>query len=118
VRRVYAAGDAFVLPTAYETFSLVTFEAAACGLPLLVTRVHGVEELLQDGHNGWFIARDPHDIARRLEQLRSDSELARGMGLRAREAAAAYSWDAMADGYMSVYAEVADRARDSVRYAA
>ena len=53
--RLYAAADAFVLPTSYETFSLVTYEAAAAGLPLLVTRVSGVEDLLADGLNGWFI---------------------------------------------------------------
>src|SRR5205823_6389522 len=41
----YAAADAFVLPSAYETFSLPSFEAAASGFPLLVTRVNGVDEL-------------------------------------------------------------------------
>ncbi len=51
----YAAADAFVLPTAYETFSLASYEAAAAGLPLLVTRVNGVEDLLVDGETGWFI---------------------------------------------------------------
>jgi glycosyltransferase involved in cell wall biosynthesis len=51
----FRAADAFILPSRYETFSLVTFEAAASGLPLLVTRVSGVEEILRDGENGWFI---------------------------------------------------------------
>jgi glycosyltransferase involved in cell wall biosynthesis len=37
------SADAFVLPTGYETLSLVTYEAAACGLSLLVNRVSGVE---------------------------------------------------------------------------
>jgi UDP-glucose:(heptosyl)LPS alpha-1,3-glucosyltransferase len=110
MRRLYAAADAFVLPTAYETFSLVTFEAAASGLPLLVTRVHGVEDLLRDGSNGWFITRDDRDIARRLSELRSDAGLARRMAASARAAATAYSWGAMADGYLSVYAEIEDGA--------
>jgi UDP-glucose:(heptosyl)LPS alpha-1,3-glucosyltransferase len=107
--RLYAAGDAFVLPSAYETFSLVTFEAAASGLPLLVSRVSGVEELLQDGRNGWFVERDGGDIARRLTELLSDAGLAQRFGARAREAVLAYSWEAMASGYRTVYAELADR---------
>jgi UDP-glucose:(heptosyl)LPS alpha-1,3-glucosyltransferase len=105
--RLYAAADAFVLPSAYETFSLVTFEAAAAGLPLLVTRVSGVEDLLLEGVNGWFVARDARDIARRLNELRAAPELAHSMAAAARSAAAAYSWEAMADGYLAVYAELA-----------
>lgn len=110
--RLYAAGDAFVLPTAYETFSLVTYEAAASELPLLVTRVNGVEDLLEDGRNGWFIAQDARDIARRLNALRSEPELAHAMAERARAAANAYSWQAMADGYRSLYAELTGRSLD------
>ncbi len=37
VQLVYQLADAFVLPSSYETFSLVTFEAAASGLPMLAT---------------------------------------------------------------------------------
>jgi UDP-glucose:(heptosyl)LPS alpha-1,3-glucosyltransferase len=107
VPRLYAAADAFVLPSAYETFSLVTFEAAAAGLPLMVTRVSGVEDLLRHEVNGWFIARDARDIARRLNELRAAPELAQTMAAAARSAAAGYSWEAMADGYLAVYAELA-----------
>ena len=107
--RLYAAADAFVLPTAYETFSLVSFEAAASGLPLLVTRVSGVEDLLSDGGNGWFITRDGRDIARRLNELHSDPELSRAMAQAARAAATGYTWDAMAKGYRSLYAKLTQR---------
>jgi glycosyltransferase involved in cell wall biosynthesis len=104
--QLYAAANAFVLPSAYETFSLVTFEAAATGLPLLVTHVSGVEDLLSDGANGWFIARDARDIARRMNELRSRPELARRLGECARKTAGAFSWDAMAEGYASVYEDL------------
>ena len=104
--RLYAAADAFVLPTAYEAFPLVTLEAAASGLPLLVTRVNGVEDLLEHGRNGWFIARDGRDIAQRLNELSSNPELARAMAAGARAASTAYSWETMADGYVSLYDEL------------
>jgi UDP-glucose:(heptosyl)LPS alpha-1,3-glucosyltransferase len=106
---LYAAADAFVLPTAYETFSLVSYEAAACGLPLLVTRVNGVEDLIEDGVNGWFIDPDRDDIARRLGELRAAPELAASMGAAARASALNHSWEAMAERYLSLYAELALR---------
>jgi glycosyltransferase involved in cell wall biosynthesis len=102
--RLYPAGDAFVFPTAYEAFPLVSLEAAASALPLLATRVNGVEDFLEHGTNGWFIDRDARDIARRLNQLRNDPERARAMGEQARTAALGYSWEAMAAGYESLYA--------------
>jgi UDP-glucose:(heptosyl)LPS alpha-1,3-glucosyltransferase len=103
---VYPAGDAFVLPTGYEAFPLVALEAAASGLPLLVTRVNGVEDLLEDGVNGWYIAPDARDIARRLNELRQNPGHASQLGVAARSAASRFSWDAMVEGYLSLYAEL------------
>jgi glycosyltransferase involved in cell wall biosynthesis len=99
----YAAADAFVLPTAYETFSLVTFEAAAAGLPLLVTRVSGVEEILRSDVNGWFIERDADAIAARLERLAVDAGLRASMGAAARAAAESFSWSSMVEYYAAHY---------------
>jgi glycosyltransferase involved in cell wall biosynthesis len=104
--RLYAAADAFVLPTAYETFSLSTFEAAASGVPLLVTPVNGVRDMLEHGCNGWFISRDANEIAIRLNQLSAEPELAQSISAMARAAIRPYSWHAMAQSYRSVYAEV------------
>ncbi len=108
--RVYATADAFVFPTAYEAFPLVALEAAASALPLLITAVNGAEELIEDGVSGWFIGRDADDIARRLDELADDPELRSTLGKGARAAASSYSWDAMADGYLSIYAWLADGA--------
>lgn len=99
----YATADAFVLPSAYETFSLVTYEAAAAGLPLLATRVSGVEDLVVDGLNGWFIQPGAEDISRRLLQLEADPELRRSMGRRAREAAEAFGWERAVAAYRELY---------------
>jgi len=104
---VYALADAFVLPSDYETFSLVTFEAAASGLPLLATPVSGVRELIEDGRNGFLIDRDPARIARRLNQLAADSALRERLGAGARASALAFSWEQMVAKHERLYARVA-----------
>jgi len=115
--RLYAAADAFVFPTAYEAFPLVALEAAASGLPLLVTRVNGVEDLLRDGVNGWFVDADAADIARRLTQLGADRPLAERLSAAARAAASVFSWEAMTDGYLGLYAELGQAAAPAARAA-
>ncbi|HUA74438.1 MAG TPA: glycosyltransferase family 4 protein [Solirubrobacteraceae bacterium] len=106
---VYALADAFVLPSAYETFSLVTFEAAASGLPLLATPVSGVRELIEDGRNGYLIDREPATIARRLVQLGGDAGLRARLGAGARESALAFGWGEMVAKHERLYAQVSAR---------
>jgi UDP-glucose:(heptosyl)LPS alpha-1,3-glucosyltransferase len=99
---LYQAADAFLLPTAYESFSLVTYEAAASGLPLLVSRVGGVEDILSEGVNGWFIERDADVIASRLKAL-EDPSVRAAMGHAAREASLRFDWQRMVAGYRALY---------------
>lgn len=101
----YAASDIFVFPTAYEAFSLATLEAAASGLPILATKVNGTEELIEEGYNGFFIKRDPKDIAEKIEILFDDT-LRREISRNARRTAEKYSWDKIVDRYVEVYESV------------
>jgi UDP-glucose:(heptosyl)LPS alpha-1,3-glucosyltransferase len=102
----YAAADAFVLPSIYESFSLVTLEAAASALPLLVTRVSGVEEILVDGENGWFIERDGALIADRLGRLRVDPALRRTMGAAGRATSNRFGWERAINAHIRLYREL------------
>jgi glycosyltransferase involved in cell wall biosynthesis len=106
---VYRAGDAFVLPSAYETFSLVTYEAAASGLPLLATRVSGVSDLLVDGINGFFVKAEPLDLGAHLRQLGGNADGRTRLGRAAREASLRFSWAAMVDAHRTLYSELEDR---------
>jgi glycosyltransferase involved in cell wall biosynthesis len=111
VRPVYELADAFVLPSSYETFSLVSFEAAASGLPILATPVNGVRELIRDGHNGFVISRDAAEIAGRLCQLAADPALRRRLGERARESALEFSWRKMVAEHHELYARLSHDSR-------
>jgi glycosyltransferase involved in cell wall biosynthesis len=106
---VYALADAFVLPSSYETFSLVTFEAAASGVPVLATPVSGVRELIRDGENGFLIAAEPRSIAGRLNDLAGDPELRERMGTAARQSSLAFTWDDAVAKHHELYDRIARR---------
>jgi UDP-glucose:(heptosyl)LPS alpha-1,3-glucosyltransferase len=107
VQLVYELADALVLPSSYETFSLVAFEAAASGLPILGTPVSGVRELIVDGQNGFLISQDPGLIAERLRTLGADPDLMVRMGEAARRSALEFSWDQMVAEHHELYARLA-----------
>jgi glycosyltransferase involved in cell wall biosynthesis len=103
VQLVYQLADAFLNPTSYETFSLVTFEAAASGLPILAAPVSGVRELIHDGRNGFLISREPRVIAERLQQLAADPALRSELGRAARESVLAFRWEEMVRKHHELY---------------
>jgi glycosyltransferase involved in cell wall biosynthesis len=69
VERYLAAADAFLFPSYFEAFCLAEIEAAAMGLPLLVTRHPGTEMIVRPGRNGLFVKADPHDIADKMQRF-------------------------------------------------
>lgn len=82
----YQHADVFVLPSRFDTFGVVTHEAACCGLPLIISRRAGSSELLvEDGRNGFVV--DPEDkagFAARMVSLVESKELRMAMGGRSR----------------------------------
>ncbi len=92
--RAYASMDAFVFPSATDTFGNVVLEAMASGVPAIVTRQGGPKYLVSAGGNGQ-LASSADDFARWILQWsRTPGQLAE-MRLRAREAAERFSWDAV-----------------------
>ena len=103
----FLAADALVAPSYYEAFSLVALEAAAAGLPLIVPKMSGTEELVRDGVTGWFTARDGKAIGARLSALRDDPARRTAMSTAARDSAAAYEWERVVDRFEALYASLA-----------
>lgn len=105
IRPFLWAGDAFVLPSSYETFSLAVYEAAAAGLPVLAPPLSGISDLLRDGENGFLISADVQSVTNGLHRLANllPEERSR-MGERARQDAAGFSEERFADHWRKLYA--------------
>jgi UDP-glucose:(heptosyl)LPS alpha-1,3-glucosyltransferase len=110
VDRYYAAADAFLLPTHYDSFGMVVTEAMAFGLPVIVSREAGASELIEDGHNGLLLTdyRDSSELARKMRIVAEDQEIADRLGHCARRTVEKHSWDTVAACTMSVYQCVLD----------
>ena len=76
----------FVLASAQEASANVVLEAMASGLPVVVTRVGGLPELVEHRENGLLVeSGNPHQLADALTSLLEDASRRESMGNRARE---------------------------------
>ncbi len=96
----YAAADCFVYPSAYEAFSLVSLEAAGAGLPLIVTRINGTDELVVDGQNGYFVEATGSSIAARVQTLVDEPELRSRLAEAARRSSLRFTRERVVEGVL------------------
>jgi glycosyltransferase involved in cell wall biosynthesis len=89
---MYQQADVFAFPSVEEGSALVTYEALACGLPVVTTPNAG--STVQDGVEGFIVPiRDVDALADRLERLRMDERLRRKMKRAARVRAEEFRWE-------------------------
>ncbi|MCC5875816.1 MAG: glycosyltransferase family 4 protein [Candidatus Sumerlaeia bacterium] len=94
LRCLYQEADIFVFPSRFEGMPNVVLEAISCGLPIIGTRITGIEEILREGENGFMIDVDDVGVcADRIAKLVNDKDLRLEMGRTARmDAVRFWSW--------------------------
>lgn len=86
MKTAYAGLDAVVMPSLREGLPNTLLEAMAAEKPVIVTRVGGIPEVVDDGVNGILIPpMDSNAICDKLIKLCRDASYCRSLGLRARE---------------------------------
>jgi glycosyltransferase involved in cell wall biosynthesis len=98
----YASMDAFVFPSATDTFGNVVTESMASGVPVIVTNQGGPQFLFEHGKAG-YVCRTAQDFAAAILQLQDDPALLASMRVAARETALRYSWDTVFERVHEVY---------------
>jgi len=103
----YAAADVFALLSTHEPWGVVVNEAAACGLPLVLSdRVGAARDLLRDGENGFLVpAGDVDAAADALRRLAGDGDLRARMGERSRELARGFGYGPSVDNLLAAVRE-------------
>jgi len=100
----------FALTAHYEPFGLAPLEAAAAGLPVVVTQNGGPSESLREGDTEYGILvdpSDPEDIALGLERVLENEDSWETFSRRGRQRVLdRYTWERTAEGYLDVIEEI------------
>ena len=84
---LYRRASVMVLPSVWnEPSPLPTYEAAACGLPIVSTRSGGIPEIVEHERTGILVTRgDAEALAQAIGQMIDDPAFARAMGEAGRQ---------------------------------
>jgi N-acetyl-alpha-D-glucosaminyl L-malate synthase BshA len=112
IEELIGVSDLLLLPSETESFGLVALEAMACEVPVVVSKVGGLPEVVTDGQEGYLV--DVHNVdgmAERSLEILSNDSLRREMGKRGRETARArFCADKIIKVYEDYYQKVLDKA--------
>ncbi len=102
---LYNSSDAFVLPSHYEPFGMVALEAMASRVPVVVSDVGGLSEIVEDGITGVKVpAYNPSALAEGILRVLEDRELSEQLKENAyRAVQERYRWDMIAEKTIEAY---------------
>lgn len=107
--KYYAAADVLVLPSFYESFSMVVLEAMACGCPVVTTRNVQAVMAMGDEASEVIPPGDSDAIASSVTGILADEALAADMRRRGFEFVKNFDWMTRAVQVEQVYNEVTRR---------
>jgi glycosyltransferase involved in cell wall biosynthesis len=105
--RRYVEADVFALLSRHEPWGVVVNEAAASGLPLVLSdRVGAARDLLRNGENGILVPVDDVDAAvKAFRELAADPEKRRRFGERSRELVRAWGYEPSVENFVTAVRE-------------
>lgn len=112
VLSIYHQADAFILPSIEEGSALVTYEAMACGLPLIYTFNTGA--VARDGIEGLEIPiRDVFTIAEAIEKLYQNASLRQDLGQAGIQRVKSFTWQLAGQQLIQTYQTALQRKEKS-----
>ena len=100
--------DVYVALSNMESFGVAVLEASSCEIPVVVSRVGGLPEVVDNGSTGFVVnSKDEKDACEAISKLVNDSELRIKMGKSGRaRVLEKYDWKVNVDNMLHVYQQV------------
>lgn len=105
VTKYLAAADVFVLPSRWEGLPIALLEAMSAGLPVIATRVEGVDEVVEEGVQGLLVQPEStEELVKAILQLSKDIARRQRMGHAARlRVLNSFTVDRMCEKYQELF---------------
>ncbi len=82
---------------------MVLIEAASYGIPSIICKIHGLDDIIDDGQNGYIVAQDAvEEMAAHVVTLFQSPELFRDMRLQALATANRYNASTIAERWQAL----------------
>ena len=110
LKLLYNASDIFIMPNIrvegdMEGFGIVVLEAASCGVPVVASRLEGIQDAVKDGRNGFLV--EPYGIngfIGLIDRILKNSEREENSRKRIREFTLKnYNWGAISGKYLGIF---------------
>ena len=111
VEEILSIADVFLMPSGSETFGLAALEAMSCGVPVVVSDIGGLPELVINGESGYLCKLgDLSAFTTAIKRILDDEDLRAAMSVSARARAVEhFDTDIIVPHYESYYEQIMDR---------
>ncbi len=104
VNAAIAACDIYTHTPLNEGLGIAVLDAMAAGKPIIATRVGGIPELIESGHNGILVEPSVDEIACAIDYLLQNRGIAARLGENARRTAKnKFTWEKSANKFLELY---------------
>ncbi len=100
---IYTISDLFTLPSEAELQSIVTLEAVASGLPVVVVNKGALPELASSGNGFIFEPKNSEEMASKIGKILSDDKLKKQMSKKSLELVKKHTLQSVAVQYEKAY---------------
>jgi L-malate glycosyltransferase len=108
ISNLYRGASLFICGSTYESFSLPTLEAMACGCPVVTTNNAGVLEYVVDQENAYICQmKNPDDMAEKIVQVLGSQEIQSKLRKNGLQTAQKYKWETIIKDILHYYKNIA-----------
>ncbi len=109
--KIYQSSDVFLITSEYESFSMVTTEAMACGLPVIGTKAGFLPSLIKPGETGFLVElNNIKELKEKILFFSENMNKVREFGSKARKFVVKnFSWEESAKRIEKIYYEAINR---------
>ncbi len=95
----------FLYPSLRESFGIPILEGMACGVPVVTSNTSSMPEIAGDAA-AMVDPNKPEEIAAAMHRIIADKEYRETLSLKGIQRASLFSWQAMAEKYLSLYVRI------------
>jgi starch synthase (maltosyl-transferring) len=108
VAEILKASDVLVLSSLWEGMPNVVLEAMATGIPVVATRVEGVDELISSGENGFLVTSESAEsLFMGIEEVFRDSKhVSEIVNSAQQHISKHFTWEAIVTKYEKLYEQI------------